>query len=182
MFIDIDFPEKGLGGMAAGLLRGLFGAAPPKPEEAPLRLISAWAAQRPDVGLRIYRTLGGLRCLITNVPFHPAGSDAQAILSDLKSDPLYIRLCRAQECFRARLTPKPWRCGIKQPPPRYPWPDSPTEMRFRQWEQQYEAAARSYMTCRLIQEIGPRDVHPEIAPVLDLHDQLACSMYNLNLA
>ncbi len=118
MFIDIDFPDKGLGGAAPGPVRRLFGGAPPNPEEAPLRQISAWAAQRPDLGMRVYRTFGGLRCLIINVPFDPAQADAQAILRDLKSDPLYIRLCRAQECFRARLTPKPWRCGIRQSPPR----------------------------------------------------------------
>jgi hypothetical protein len=182
MFIDIDFPEKGLGDGAAASVRRLFGGASPNPEEAYTQQIAAWAAHRPDLGLRVYRTFGGLRCLVTNVPFDPAQADAQAILRDLKSDPLYVRLCRAQECFRARLTPKPWRCGITQQPPRYPWPDLSVETRFRQWEQRYEATSKQYTVCRLIKEIGPREVHPEIAPVLDLHDQLSCSMYNLKLA
>ena len=180
MFIDIDFPDKNPGG---GGLRRLFGGgAPPDPEQVHVQRVEAWAARRPDLGMRIYRTFGGLRCLITNVPFDPAERDAQSILQDLRSDPLYIRLCQAQECFRARLTPKPWRCGVYQRPPRYPWPDTPTEMLFRDWESKYEAASAHYAVCRLVKEIGPREVHPEIEPVLTLHDQLACSMYNLNLA
>jgi len=179
MFIDIDFPEQGQGGSG---LRRLFGGRQPNPEEVHVQRVEAWAAQRPDLAMRIYRTFGGLRCLITNVPFDPAQPEAQAILQDLQSDPLYIRLCQAQECFRARLTPKPWRCGVNQRPPRYPWPDTPTEMLFRDWESKYEAASAQYTTCRLVKEIGPREVHPEIEPVLSLHDQLACSMYNLNLA
>ena len=179
MFIDIDFPEEGSVG---GGLRRLFGGRAPNPEETHVQRVTAWAARRPDLGLRIYRTFGGLRCLVTNVPFDPAWPDSQAILQDLQSDPLYIRLCQAQECFRARLTPKPWRIGVNQRPPRYPWPDTPTEMLFRNWESQYDAASAQYTVCRLLKEVGPREVHPEIAPVLNLHDQLACSMYNLNLA
>jgi hypothetical protein len=179
MFIDIDFPEQG---QVSGGLRRLFGGPPPNPEEVHVQRVAAWAAQRPDLAIRIYRTFGGLRCLITNVPFDPAQPDAQAILQDLKSDPLYVRLCQAQECFRARLTPKPWRCGFNERPPRYPWPDTPTEMRYRDWESKYEAVSAQYTVCRLVKEIGPREVHPEIEPVLSLHDQLACSMYNLNLA
>jgi hypothetical protein len=182
MFIDIDFPDKGLGDGAVASVRRLFGGASTSPEEAYTQQIAAWATHHPDLGLRVYRTFGGLRCLVTNVPFDPSAADAQAILRELKSDPLYVRLCRAQECFRARLTPKPWRCGIRQTPPRYPWPDTSTETRFRQWEQRYDATSAQFTVCRLIKEIGPREVHPEIAPVLSLHDQLSCSMYNLKLA
>jgi hypothetical protein len=182
MFIDIDFPEKGLGEAAVAPVRRLFGGAPPNPEAAHLQQVEAWAARRPDLGLRVYRTFGGLRCLITNALFDPSQAEAQSILRELNSDPLYVRLCQAQECFRARLTPKPWRCGIRQQPPRYPWPDVSVEARFRQWLQRYEATSARYMTCRLVKEIGPRDVHPDIEPILSLHDQLACSLSNLSLA
>jgi hypothetical protein len=38
---------------------------------------------------------------------------AQRFMQFLRCDPDYIKLCRVQKCYRARLTPKPWRdkCG-----------------------------------------------------------------------
>jgi hypothetical protein len=180
MFIDIDFPGKGTGNAAP--LKRLFGGAQPDPETLHCQRVEAWAAQHPDLGINIYRTFGGLRCLITNVPFDPARGDALDILQDLKSDPLYVRLCQAQECFRARLTPKPWRCGITGRPPRYPWADIALEALSRQWEQQYDAASASYAVCRLLKRIGPAEVHPDIEPVLSLHDRMACSAYSQQLA
>jgi hypothetical protein len=109
--------------------------------------VAAWAAKRPDLGLRVYRTLAGLRCLVTNVPFEPASPEAQSILRELRSDPLYTRLCQAQECFRARLTPKPWRCSAPPPPSRYPWLNVSAETRYRQWEQDYESLTEHYTGC-----------------------------------
>ncbi len=104
------------------------------------------------------------------------------ILRELQSDPLYIRLCQAQECFRARLTPKPWRCGMEQPPAGYPWDTPQDENYYRQWQQQYEQTISQYTACRLLTQFGPGNVHPDLEPVLKLHDQLACSVNDLKLA
>lgn len=182
MFIDIDFPENEQPAPAAsggGFLR-LFGGKPRpaatqlSPEEQGVQHVAAWAAQNPGLGLRVYRTFGGLRCLITNAVFDPTASDAIGILQSLNSDPLYIRLCRQQQCFRARLTPKHWRCGVRPPPSRFPWDNSKDEARYRQWQQGYEATSAGFATCRLVKVIGPDEVHPDVAPILNLHDQLAC--------
>ncbi len=169
MFIDIDFPDT-----AARRVAGY--------EAEARQRVAAWAAQRPDLGLRLYRTCAGLRGLIVNVPFAPTGAEAQGILRDLKSDPLYAKLCQAQDCFRARLTPKPWRCDVLPPPARFPWPNPRAETAYRQWEQAYDRTAMDYATCRLVQELGPRQVHPDIAPVLTLHDYLACAKADRELA
>jgi hypothetical protein len=103
-------------------------------------------------------------------------------LNELKSDPLYVRLCQAQECFRARLTPKPWRCDQPEPPYRFPFLTSAAEDSFRQWEQEYASATTAYTTCRLIKQLGPVAIHPDIEPILSLHDQMACSAYTQQLA
>jgi hypothetical protein len=81
-------------------------------------------------------------------------------------------LCQAQECFRARLTPKPWRCNMAPPPWRYPWANADVEIRYRSWEQRYEQASRSYTVCRLVKQLGPQEIHPDVEPILALHDRL----------
>jgi hypothetical protein len=169
MFIDIDFDDKGASG--GGFLRG-FGKHAASPEDQHVAHITTWASRHPDVSLRIYRTAAGMRCLITNQTFEPARSDALDILRAFQSDPLYVRLCQAQDCFRARLTPKPWRCNMTPPPWRYPWANSDVEIQYRLWERRYEQVSRSYAVCKLIKELGPREVHPDVASILALHDRL----------
>jgi hypothetical protein len=57
------------------------------------------------------------------------------------SDPLYSRLTAKQECFLARLTPKPLRCGCKRPSSLYPWDTPDQERAYRCWQAKYEAKA-----------------------------------------
>jgi hypothetical protein len=85
---------------------------------------------------------------------------------------LYVRLCKAQECFRARLTPKPWRCNMAPPPWRYPWASADVEIQYRLWERRYEQTSRSYAVCKLVKQLGPQEVHPDVTAILTLHDQL----------
>ena len=182
MFIDIDFSDKGAAGSTGGgLLRGL-GKRAPGPEDQHVQRITSWASRYPDVGIRIYRTAAGLRCLITNQTFEPGRSDTLDILRAFESDPLYIRLCQAQDCFRARLTPKPWRCHADTPPSRYPWDNSDVEIQYRLWERRYEQASRSYSVCKLVKQLGSQQVHPDVAPILALHDQLTGVMVDRPLA
>ena len=180
MFIDIDFPEKAASS-GGGFLRG-FGKRVSSPEEQHLERITAWAGSHPDVGLRVYRTAGGLRGLITNQTFEPTQSDALAVLRAFESDPLYVRLCQVQDCFRARLTPKPWRCKVSLPPARYPWENADREFQYRSWAQRYEYASHAYAVCRLVKQFGPPDVHPDVAAILSLHDQLTSVASHLTLA
>ena len=71
---------------------------------------------------------------------------------------------------------------MKPPPVGYPRAGVGAETLFQQWEQQYSSVSSRYAACRLIRQIGPSDVHPDIEPILSLHDRLACSDYNLTLA
>ena len=181
MFVDIDFPDKGTSGSSGGLSR-LFGKPAINHEDQHVQRIMTWAVRYPDLGIRIYRTAGGLRCLFTNQVFDPGRAETTDILRALDSDPLYVRLCQAQACFRARLTPKPWRCDLPMPPSRYPWVDFVAETRYREWVQRYEQRTPQYAVCRLVKQLGPQEVHPDVQPVLTLHDRLTCSDYAHQLA
>src|SRR5438270_610131 len=62
MFIDIDFPENERDASGADVLQRMLGAKQPSLEERYARPVTEWASRHPDVGLRLYRTAGGLRC------------------------------------------------------------------------------------------------------------------------
>jgi hypothetical protein len=175
MFIDIDFAAQNPT-PSGSLLGRLFGrsTAAPGPQELAVQRIRQWTSQRRDLGLRVYRTFAGLRCLVTTRTFDPKRSETIDLLRDVGSDPLYIRLCQAQARFRARLSPKPWRCGLRPPPVRYPWTRPQDELRFRQWQLTYEQSIQGYGVCTLLDRLGSTAVHSEIAPIIALHDQFAC--------
>jgi len=178
LFIDIDLPPA----KPAGIFGKLFGGKTATPEAEALARLQQWAARRPDNGVRVYRTAAGLRGLVTSYPLHPAGGEAQQILHALGSDPLYITLCRTQESFRARLTPKPWRCGLSHPPGTYPHLTPSAERYFQEWARRYENVSAQYAVCRLIAHYGDTRLHPEIAPIVALHDKHALPARDLPLA
>ena len=181
MFVDIDFPDEGSGGLG-GALGKLFGRKAVSPEEETLAFLRQWAAAQPGWGMHVYRTKAGLRCLVTHDLFDPADSRATEILRSLRSDPLYVTLCKQQASFRARLTPKPWRCGFAVPPSRYPWNDRGEQLRYREWEQAYGQVSSRFTTCRLVAAIGSDQEHHQAAIVRELHDRFACVNDDFNLA
>jgi hypothetical protein len=180
MFIDLDFP--GGSDSPPGFLARLLGRKRPSAEDRRLKEVEAWAERHREFDLRVYRTRAGLRAIITNEVFDPTQPAVEALMRELNSDPLYIKLCRQQECFRARLTPKHWRCQVPRPPFRWPFASSREEQAARQWEQSYEQATRDYTVCRELANIGDCRVHPEVAPILALHDKYCCKGEGLTLA
>ncbi len=180
MFIDIDFPEGASSG--SGLLGGLFGKKPAAPEAAILPNIEQWIHRYPGLGIRVYRTAGGLRCLVTTDTFDPANPSTLDMMKALGADPLYVTLCRQQESFRARLTPKPWRCDIDPPPSRYPWESAQQEAQYRAWEAGYRQNSADFAVCRLVATYGGNRQHPDIAPIVTLHDRYCGVDANRTLA
>jgi hypothetical protein len=179
MFVDIDFKKKPVGGS----LGGLFNRTPPPPPEAEyLPAIEQWVRRHPGLGVRVYRTAAGLRCLVITDTFDPADRSTQAMMESLGGDPLYIRLCHHQESFRARLTPKHWRCNIDAPPSRYPWESAMAEQVYRNWERMYAQVSSGYAVCRLVAEYGDYRVHPDVMPILTLHDRACNVQSTLELA
>lgn len=179
VFIDADIPyaPPSIGDLVPKFLRGLFGKPAQEesqatPEEETLEKICDWSAANPQVGLRVYRTAAGFRLMVTSHAIEATTPEADGLLAALPTDTLYRQLCRSQECYRARLTPKPWRIGARAPTQRYPWSDSVEEQAFHQWLTDYENRAAAFSTCRLVEWLGPQDMLPELAPLIDLHDQI----------
>ena len=173
MFIDIDLEEA--------KSSGWFGKPSDVAGEAQAR-IEKWVSRNPGWGMRVYRTKAGLRCIATHDLFDPEDSYTQKILKELESDPLYITLCRAQKCFRARLTPKHWRCDIHTRPPSYPFENLKEEERHRKWVRFYEETSRNYAVCEFVAELGSRSRHPEVDAVIAVHDDYALKAGKLELA
>lgn len=67
--------------------------------------------EKQGLSFRIYETSGGLRAIEVSKEWNPKAWDTIKIMKSVYADPLYVGLCQSQECFRARLTPKPWRLG-----------------------------------------------------------------------
>jgi hypothetical protein len=155
-----------------GSLRGKPPAPKPERDQPILERIEKVAQSQPSLGFRIYRTAGGYRLLVTSQTFDPASSDSLDLLTAFGSDPLYIRLCKSQECFRARLSAKFWRCGASRPPSRFPWTDAAAERTYRDWEQEYHAAANRFAVCEFVGDRGASAIDETVRPIFDTHDRL----------
>ena len=186
MFVDIDFPLVFIGERITHFFVRLFGLGKTSPEakreERAKGSLEHFMAQHPGWGLRLYRTFAGFRGIVTHDVFDPKRDHAIDVLRQMGSDPLYVRLCRSQECFRARLTPKPWRCGHRNNTIRYPIEDPKVAERFEQWKTNYEACQSQYATCRFVNQMGNTAVHPEVSQVVELHDYLTRCNESLKLA
>jgi len=177
-FVDVDFPRASSRGLLDGLLC-LFSssrrqARASADQQASLQSIRDWAKRNPRRSFRLYQTAAGLRLLFTDRLYDPTSDEVRRLLEELGSDPLYRRLTLKQDCFRARLTPKPWRCGCRRPPIPYPWDSPAAEQDYRAWQRQYEARCGAYGVCRLVEEVGAPIAADPIAAVIHLHDQHAC--------
>lgn len=182
MFVDIDLPEP----KAPGFFQRLFGGAKPAAaditQEGTLARIEIWSQKNPDWGWRIYRTRAGMRLLATHALVEADSVVASDVLLALGADPLYQKLCKSQKCFRARLTPKPWRCGIRSKPERWPWLNTKAEEKFKKWETLYQSYSFNWATCQLIRQIGNPTVHPEVEPIIKIHDEMTRVSSSLQLA
>jgi hypothetical protein len=183
MFVDIDLPEPK---SSRGFFKRLFGKpAPLPPDNRPNEVVAkveSWTRNHSDWGWRAYRTRAGLRLLATHALVEASAANIDGIFAELGADPLYWKLCTAQKCFRARLTPKPWRCGFHRKPGRWPWLNIRQETRFNKWEAQYQISSASWATCEFLRHIGNPMVHPEIQPILKLHDDTTRVVSRLQLA
>ncbi len=186
LFVDVDLPPATFVERLKYRLRALLGHPGPttrqRHEAAALEKLRALLAADPHQGARIYRTAGGLRYLFTHALFEPRSDAVRALMARLDADPLYTQLCLAQESFRARLTPKPWRCGVAAPMERWPWAGPEAEMRFRRWEAVYGRAAREYATCDFVAALGDSRTHPAITDIVAVHDRQARATTRLPLA
>jgi hypothetical protein len=161
---DIDVPANG----GVGWLGRLLGKKP-RDKAWFVAAVQACVSAHPDCHAVIYETHSGLRVFLTHQAFRPDDAGADKWLETLGSDPLYRRLCRAQQCFRARLTPKPWRCKLAAPPGRFPR-DANSQLCFENWLQRYEAAAQNFSICHRLASVGNGRMTANARALLAVHD------------
>ena len=133
--------------------------------------IARFVAAHPGWAVRVYQTPSGLRAMATHRPFASVDPEVRTFFDAIGVDEVYAQMCANQQCFRARLTPKPWRIGLKHITPRSAWP-VPTEKRPAReaWIAQYEAASRGYAACRFLEAVGSGTVHIDIESIRRFHD------------
>jgi hypothetical protein len=188
MFVDIDLVEQCEKDSApgSGFFARLFRKTRPLPspglEAEAIAKVENWTHENPNWSWRVYRTRAGLRLLATQGLVDPESPLANEIFEALGADPLYRKLCQSQKCYRARLTPKPWRCGIRSKPMRWPWLNEKHEKAFQWWEAKYRSACADRATCEIVRTIGDSKIHPEVQPIIQLHDQETRADSKLDLA
>ena len=131
-----------------------------------------------DYHIRVYDTPKGIRLLFMNDLFEPDSIETENIFEALGVDPLYALMCRNQNCFRARLTPKPWRLvhykELRPIPGRHStWPvkEEYSFSRMR-WVQEYDRMSQDYAACHFVEELGSGKQHLKAQKICELHDSL----------
>ena len=147
--------------------------------------VERFMGTRPDWLVHVYRTPAGLRLLATHRLFDPLDAEVAACFKALGTDPLYAAMCLNQHCFRARVSAKPWRMGIKDPlrPRPGTWPISPERLPERRaWLERYDRAAKGFAACRFVASIGKGASVPAARAVQQLHDELCRAHSGLPIA
>lgn len=155
-----------------------------------LHRIRHFTKSRPEWHLRVYRSPNGFRVMAMQDLFDPSSETVQTFFEDLQVDPLYMRMCQKQQCFRARLTPKPWRMNLEQwsdlkPRPWDavgPWPASEAGLNARDsWLQRYDELSQPFSACRFVEACGSSTVHPLAQKICDIHDHMSQCNQSLTL-
>jgi hypothetical protein len=169
----------------AGLFARLAVLAGGGSERIARERIARFISSNPTWNLRLYRTPAGYRVLATHRPFEAKAKEVQNFFTKVAADPLYARMCTNQNCFRARLTAKPWRIGISahmRPRPGV-WPVQSDSIAVRnQWIAGYEAKAAAFAACRYVESMGSGVVHESLKSVVDLHDLESQALSGAQLA
>lgn len=163
MILDIDKPKPAFG--------DLFKKKDASSEKAKIfdmvRKLAATSKYQ-NFGFRLYETYQGARVIVVGRSFDPRDRETQKMMDEFNCDPLYTRLCVKQGCYRARLTPKPYRMNMHAFKVRFPREEDDSE--FQQWLSTYEGASRNYNVCRLVEQIGVSDA---LNDVIRLHDDIS---------
>jgi hypothetical protein len=172
MFVDVDtVPEPG-DKSTAGVV----------PEAQANQLLDDFCNEHPAFGFRVYKTWGGLRYICTSGLFDPTSQQVKDILTRLRADQSYKALCRTQKCFRARLTPKPWRIGMTFGMPKGLRYLNGRHPHYVQWRANYLTKIPDFATCHYQRSVGNPTAHPDALLVVNLHDQITQALTTKPLA
>lgn len=165
LFLDVDLHSPGLIKRILQLFRG------PSEHDRVLGALRAALQKYGRATFRIYRTAAGFRAIAIDRDFDPTGRDVHELMQATGTDPAFARLCVAQRSFRARLSPKPWRCNLSIPPGQHPRSDSEVQQHFATWLREYESVCMRYATCRYLETVGSGSPKGIAKQLVELHDR-----------
>jgi hypothetical protein len=131
----------------------------------------------PLLGFRVYQTCKGFRVIVTGENILPEENLARIISRKLNTDPLYWQLCKKQNCYRARLTPKPYRIKYKSIKIELPISIERKE-EIKSWDIGYLEKSKNYSVCKYIGTIGSEN----LSNLVSLHDKYTGANDNRKLA
>ena len=172
--IDIDLPEASGRGLA-------FWKKPVDPADEALAKLREWHARNPRASLRVYRTPKGFRLLRTDEAIPADTPEGERLLQELGNDRLYAALCKRQQCYRARLGPKPWRIPLLLPPGHFPR-EGELAGRFQEWLATYEGLGTQFAACRYVETLGEDFVAEALRPLVRAHDEMSGALTSKSLA
>jgi len=126
----------------------------PKERLESLTRICKFGMEDSSLSFDIYRTTRGFRVIERSRAWDARAQAAQNLMQQLGCDELYMTLCRKQDCFRARLEAKPWRCGSVRPPVKYPFNGIHEEQTFNAWLNDFQDRAKHRRACAWIGHLG----------------------------
>lgn len=147
--------------------------------------IRSFSSAHPDWHLRVYQTPAGFRILVMHTVFSSHDHEVASFFNSIGTDRMYALMCEKQNCFRARLTPKPWRVAYQhhlKPRPGV-WPINPDRMPNRlKWIEGYERACAGYAACKFVEQMGSRTVDPKAERAREVHDNRCRAHEDLPIA
>lgn len=172
MFLDIDKPKASFG--------GLFKKNDPQQDKAKIFEQIRKTAASPKyqgLGFRVYETFQGARVIVLGKEFSTKDRGTYEMMNEFNCDSLYVTICRKQACFRARLTPKPYRMKMQAYKVKYP--SDGNDFEFQNWLSIYEQASHNFSVCNFVEQIGASQYAGE---VVQLHDEITGVNVNQPLA
>ena len=175
-------------GLAASVLRWGRERADPHvrdPVRFAIERTTSWCASRSDWLVAVYRTPAGARLLALHAAFDAGAPTSFEFMTFVEADPTYQRMCRLQRCFRARVSPKPWRAGVKDHFRRggtWPVRDAAKLAARTEWVRRYEQAARGFSSCQFVEAVGQGRPHSGVAAVQRIHDEMCRARSGLEMA
>ena len=172
-------------------------------------LIKKRVANHPIECFRLYQTPAGFRIIATHDIISPSDNVVEDWFAYFHADANYVRLCHVQQCFRARLTAKPWRMNevednrlAKDIPAKDFWFDfedteversieqRQDELKARkQWVADYDKYAKNYRACHYVEGFSGKETVDRntaatqaIDAFIEWHDRVCQVEKNLEMA
>lgn len=126
----------------------------------------------------LYQTPAGARAIRLDRTMDPTSDESNALMTALHSDWLYREMCLRQACYRARLTPKPWRIHLERWRGSV-WPVEEDRLEQRKaWVEQYDIDRAGWGACCWVEDLGLGQVEPRCQELRELHDTHALAPGN----